>query len=53
MNRTEAVTKQIDEILKTYPEVKSFISVSGFSVMGGGAIQYGHLLRDPKELERT
>ena len=36
LNRTEAVTKQIDEILKTYPEVKSFISVSGFSVMGGG-----------------
>lgn len=36
LNQTEAVTKQIDEILKTYPEVKSFISVSGFSVMGGG-----------------
>ena len=46
--------KQIDEILKTYPEVKSFISVSGFSVMGGGEqSNTATFFRDPKELERT
>lgn len=36
LNRTEAVSGQIDKILATYPEVKTFVSVSGFSLMGGG-----------------
>lgn len=36
LGRTEAVGEQITDILKQYPEVKSFIGVSGFSIMGGG-----------------
>lgn len=36
LNRTEAVSQQIDRILSGYPEVKTFVSVSGFSLMGGG-----------------
>lgn len=36
LNRTEAVSAKIDRILSTYPEVKTFISISGFSLMGGG-----------------
>lgn len=34
--RTEKVTAKIDTILKQYPEIKAYISVSGFSIMGGG-----------------
>lgn len=36
LERTQAVGKQIEEILSTYPEVKTYIGVSGFSIMGGG-----------------
>ena len=38
LERTEEVGKQIDAILKQYPEVKSFLGVNGFSVMGGGEL---------------
>lgn len=38
LNRTEAVARQIDRILNEYPEVKTFIGVSGFSIMGGGEL---------------
>ncbi|MCC8170836.1 MAG: multidrug efflux RND transporter permease subunit [Parabacteroides sp.] len=34
--RTEAVGEQVGKILNRYPEVKSYIGVSGFSIMGGG-----------------
>ena len=53
LERTEAVGKQIDAILKQYPEVKTFLGVNGFSVMGGGelpnAATYFVVLKDWKE----
>lgn len=36
LERTEAVGKQINAILSTFPEVKDYIGISGFSIMGGG-----------------
>ena len=36
LQRTEAVGRQIDAILEHYPEVKDYIGISGFSVVGGG-----------------
>jgi len=36
LERTEAVGREINEILGSYPEVQNFIGISGFSVMGGG-----------------
>lgn len=36
LERTQAVGKQINKILDSYPEVKDYIGISGFSVMGGG-----------------
>lgn len=36
LERTEAVGREINEILNSYPEVKNYIGISGFSVMGGG-----------------
>lgn len=36
LNRTEAVSRQISAILDQYPEVETYVSVSGFSIMGGG-----------------
>ena len=36
LERTQAVGKQINEILDSYPEIKDYIGISGFSVMGGG-----------------
>lgn len=36
LDRTEAVGLQINKILDTYPEVKTYMGVSGFSIMGGG-----------------
>lgn len=36
LNRTEKVARQIEDILSQYPEIKTYISVSGFSIMGGG-----------------
>ena len=38
LERTEAVGKQIDAILKQFPEIKTFLGVNGFSVMGGGEL---------------
>ena len=38
LSRTEAVGKQIDKILDSYPEVKTYIGVNGFSIMGGGEL---------------
>lgn len=36
--RTEAVGKSIDQILNQYPEIETYIGVSGFSIMGGGEL---------------
>ena len=36
LERTEAVGKRINAILDTYPEIKDYIGISGFSIMGGG-----------------
>lgn len=36
LERTQAVGKQINKILDSYPEIKDYIGISGFSVMGGG-----------------
>lgn len=36
LERTQAVGQQIDKILSSYSEVKTFLGVSGFSIMGGG-----------------
>ena len=53
LERTEAVGKQVDAILLDYPEVKTFLGVNGFSVMGGGelpnAATYFVVLKDWKE----
>ena len=53
LERTEAVGKQIDDILKQYPEIKTFLGVNGFSVMCGGelpnAATYFVVLKDWKE----
>lgn len=38
LGRTEAVSKKIDQILDQYPEVKTFVGISGFSIMGGGEL---------------
>ena len=38
LERTEEVGKQIDALLKQTPEVKTFLGVNGFSVMGGGEL---------------
>lgn len=38
LTRTEAVGKKIDQILEQYPEVETFIGISGFSIMGGGEL---------------
>lgn len=38
LERTQAVGKQIDKILSEYPEVKTFLGISGFSIMGGGEL---------------
>lgn len=53
LERTEAVGKQIDAILMQYPEIKTFLGVNGFSVMGGGelpnAATYFVVLKDWKD----
>lgn len=36
LERTEAVGQKINEILNSYPEVESYIQISGFSIMQGG-----------------
>lgn len=53
LERTQAVGKQINTILDTYPEVQDYIEISGFSVMGGGeqsnAATYFVVLKNWKE----
>ena len=53
LERTEEVGRQIDAILKQYPEIKTFLGVNGFSVMGGGelpnAATYFVVLKNWKE----
>ena len=36
LERTQAVGDKVNAILDSYPEVKNYIGISGFSVMGGG-----------------
>lgn len=36
LERTQAVGQQVNKILDGYPEVKDYIGISGFSIMGGG-----------------
>lgn len=36
LSRTEEVSREIEEILSHYPEVKTYISISGFSIMNSG-----------------
>lgn len=53
LERTMEVGKQIDAILSRYPEIKTFLGVNGFSVMGGGelpnAATYFVVLKDWSE----
>jgi hydrophobe/amphiphile efflux-1 (HAE1) family protein len=41
LERTEAVGNLIDGILNSYPEVESYMGISGFSIMNGGAQSNG------------
>lgn len=44
LQRTEKVVKEASDILRSYPEVKNVISLSGMSMMGGGnASNYGSM----------
>ena len=36
LSRTEEAARQIEKILATYPEVKTYISISGFSILNNG-----------------
>ncbi|WP_370860260.1 efflux RND transporter permease subunit [Parabacteroides faecis] len=36
--RTQEVSRKINKILDSYPEVKTYMAISGFSVMGGGEL---------------
>lgn len=36
LERTQQIGKQIDSILNGYDEVKTYLGISGFSIMGGG-----------------
>lgn len=51
--RTEAVSEKINRILDGYPEVKTYMGINGFSVMGGGelsnAATYFVVLKNWKE----
>lgn len=57
LSRTEAVARKIDKILSTYPEVKTNISISGFSIMNNGeqsnAASVFVVLKDWKERQGT
>lgn len=37
LTRTEAVCSEVEQLLASYPEVKTCISLAGFNLMGGGA----------------
>jgi hydrophobe/amphiphile efflux-1 (HAE1) family protein len=41
LNRTQAVNREIGKILDSYPEVDSYISIAGFSLMGGNQSSSG------------
>ena len=41
LERTEDVCFKINAILDTYPEVKSYIQIAGFSIMSGGEVSNG------------
>ena len=48
------VGKQIDAILSEYPEVKTYLGVNGFSIMGGGQLpNAATLFCGAEELERA
>ena len=53
LERTEAVGQSINKLLDSYPEVKTYIEISGFSVMSGGELSnagtYFVVLKDWKE----
>ncbi|MBE6294658.1 MAG: multidrug efflux RND transporter permease subunit [Bacteroidales bacterium] len=57
LSRTQAVARKIDKILSTYPEVKTNISISGFSIMNNGeqsnAASVFVVLKDWKERQGT
>lgn len=36
LSRTEAVADEIEKIIATYPEVKTYLSISGFSILNSG-----------------
>ena len=53
LTRSEKVAREINEILASYPEIKSNISISGFSIMNNGeqsnAVSVFVVLKDWKE----
>jgi hydrophobe/amphiphile efflux-1 (HAE1) family protein len=53
LERTEAVGESINKLLDSYPEVKTYIEISGFSVISGGELSntgtYFVILKDWKE----
>lgn len=53
LERTEKVGLQVDAILNSYPEIKTYMGISGFSIMSGGAQTnsgtYFVVLKDWKE----
>ncbi len=53
LERTENVGLQVDTILNSYPEVKTYMGISGFGIMSGGAQSnsgtYFVVLKDWKE----
>lgn len=53
LERTENVGLQVDAILNSYPEVKTYMGISGFGIMSGGAQSnsgtYFVVLKDWKE----
>ena len=38
LSRTQEVSRKINKILDGYPEVKTYMGISGFSIMGGGEL---------------
>ena len=36
LSRTEQISKEVENIIAQYPEVKTYISISGFSIMNSG-----------------
>ena len=53
LERTQAVGDKVNAILDSYPEVKNYIGISGFSIMGGGeqsnsAIYFSYFLLSRK-----